>query len=87
MASNSTQHSDHHTAIIEGVDRVCSDFGDEYWSAKDQAHEFPWEFYDSMAAGGWVGIAIPEQYGGGGQGIAEGALVLAPSPTACRSLA
>jgi acyl-CoA dehydrogenase len=76
MASNSTQHSDHHTAIIEGVDRVCSDFGDEYWSAKDQAHEFPWEFYDSMAAGGWVGIAIPEQYGGGGQGIAEGALVL-----------
>jgi acyl-CoA dehydrogenase len=76
MAPNSTQHSEHHAAIIEGVDRVCSDFGDDYWSAKDQAHEFPWEFYDAMAAGGWVGIAIPEQYGGGGQGIAEGALVL-----------
>ena len=71
-----TSTTEHHAAIIEGVDRVCSDFGDEYWSAKDQAHEFPWEFYDAMAAGGWVGIAIPDQYGGGGQGITEGALVL-----------
>ncbi len=65
-----------HRAIVEGVDRVCAGFDDDYWSTKDQAHEFPWEFYERMAAGGWVGIAIPEQYGGGGQGIAEGALVL-----------
>lgn len=65
-----------HQAIIEGVDRVCAAFDDDYWSTKDQAHEFPWEFYEQMAAGGWVGIAIPEQYGGGGQGITEGALVL-----------
>ena len=63
-------------AIAEGVDRVCADFDDDYWSQKDRDHEFPWDFYNAMAAGGWVGIAIPEQYGGGGQGIAEGALVL-----------
>lgn len=65
-----------HDAIIEGVDRVCAAFDDDYWSARDEAHEFPWDFYNAMAAGGWVGIAIPEEYGGGGQGIAEGALVL-----------
>ncbi len=65
-----------HEAIIEGVDRVCSDFDDAYWAACDQNHEFPWAFYTKMAEGGWIGIALPEEYGGGGQGIAEGALVL-----------
>ncbi len=65
-----------HEAIAAAVDAVCSQFDDQYWSHKETAHEFPWEFYEQMAAGGWVGIAIPEQYGGGGQGITEGALVL-----------
>jgi acyl-CoA dehydrogenase len=65
-----------HEAIIEAVDAVCAQFDDEYWSGCDQRHEFPWDFYRAMADGGWVGICIPEQYGGGGQGITEGALVL-----------
>ena len=65
-----------HEAIAEAVDRVCDRFDDSYWSARDEAHEFPWDFYAAMAAGGWVGIAIPAAYGGGGQGIAEAAIVL-----------
>lgn len=65
-----------HDLIVEAVDAVCSDFDDNYWSDLDQNHTFPWEFYKAMAAGGWVGICIPEEYGGGGQGITEGALVL-----------
>lgn len=65
-----------HEAIVEGVDNVCSQFDDAYWARCDTEHEFPWDFYKAMADGGWVGIAIPEQYGGGGQGITEGALVL-----------
>ncbi len=65
-----------HDAIVEAVDRVCAQFGDEYWSELDRTHTFPWEFYRAMADGGWVGISIPEAYGGGGQGITEGALVL-----------
>ena len=69
-------NDEHRAAIAQGVDRVCADFDDDYWSQKDRDHEFPWDFYNAMAAGGWVGIAIPERYGGGGQGIAEGALVL-----------
>lgn len=67
---------DDHLAIIGAVDGVCSRFDDAYWSACDTEHRFPWEFYRAMADGGWVGIAIPEQYGGGGQGITEAALVL-----------
>lgn len=65
-----------HEAIREGVRRVCSKYPDLYWREKDDQHEFPWDFYNDMAAGGWVGIAIPEEFGGGGQGITEASIVL-----------
>ncbi len=65
-----------HQDIVDAVDRVCRDFDDEYWSRCDRDHEFPWDFYRAMAEGGWVGIAIPEEFGGGGRGITEAALVL-----------
>ena len=63
-------------AIREGVRRVCADFPDEYWSEKDTNHEFPWDFYEKVAEGGWIGIAIPEEFGGGGKGITEASIVL-----------
>jgi acyl-CoA dehydrogenase len=62
--------------IRETVRGVCARFDDAYWSERDARHEFPWEFYGAMADGGWVGIAIPEAYGGGGRGINEASLVL-----------
>jgi acyl-CoA dehydrogenase len=62
--------------IRDGVRAVCSKFDDVYWSERDARHEFPWEFYRAMADGGWIGIAIPEEYGGGGRGIHEASLVL-----------
>jgi acyl-CoA dehydrogenase len=42
---------------------------------KDQAHEFPQEFYDAIAQGGWLGMTIPEEYGGHGLGITEATLL------------
>ena len=54
--------SEDHEAIREGVRRVCAQFPDEYWREKDEQHEFPWDFYQAMADGGWVGIAIPVSY-------------------------
>lgn len=65
-----------HQAIVDAVDRVCADFDDQYWSRCDRDHEFPWDFYAAMADGGWVGIAIPAAFGGGGRGITEAALVM-----------
>ncbi len=65
-----------HELIREAVRSVCAKFGNEYWRDRDEKHEFPWEFYDAMAAAGWVGIAIPEEYGGGGAGITEASIVL-----------
>jgi acyl-CoA dehydrogenase len=63
-------------AIREGVRTACAPFDDAYWRACDAEHRFPWDFYAAMAAGGWIGVAIPEEYGGGGQGITEASLVL-----------
>lgn len=68
--------SDDHEAIRDGIRRVCADFPDEYWAERDAAHEFPWEFYEALARGGWVGIAVPEEHGGGGQGITEASIML-----------
>ena len=62
--------------IRAAVGKLCADFTDEYWAAKDQAHEFPWDFYNAMAEAGWLGIAIPEAYGGAGRGITEASMVL-----------
>ena len=62
--------------IREAIRRICADFPDEYWREKDDAHEFPWEFYEKMAEGGWIGIAIPESFGGGGRGITEASVIL-----------
>jgi acyl-CoA dehydrogenase len=62
--------------IRESVGKLCRDYPDEYWAEKDKQHEFPWDFYDAMAEAGWLGIAIPEAYGGSGRGITEASLVL-----------
>jgi acyl-CoA dehydrogenase len=69
------EHEDHR-AIRAAVRDVCKQFDDDYWMRLDAEHTFPWEFYREMAKGGWIGIAIPEAYGGGGQGITEASLVL-----------
>jgi acyl-CoA dehydrogenase len=68
--------SEEHTLIRSAVRKVCADFPDSYWSRLDTAHEFPWEFYRAMADAGWIGVAIPEAYGGAGRGIAEASIVL-----------
>src|SRR5918992_5736878 len=67
---------DHLTAIRGAIRELCGDFGDEYWRAHDRSHEFPWGFYNAMADAGWVGVAIPEEFGGGGGGITEASVVL-----------
>ena len=64
-----------HEAITEAIQSICAKFDDEYWAARDSQHEFPWDFYNVMASAGWLGIAMPEEYGGGGRGITEAAII------------
>src|SRR5260221_13872459 len=53
-----------HAAIREGVRAVVTRFDDEYWLARDESGEFPREFHRAMADAGWLGITMPEAYGG-----------------------
>ncbi len=62
--------------VRQHVATLCERFDDDYWAACDTEHRFPWDFYRAMAAGGWIGISIPEAHGGGGRGITEAAAVL-----------
>ena len=62
-------------AICDAVGRICAKYGDEYWLARDTDGVFPEDFVADMVAGGWLGIAMPEAYGGAGQGVTEAALV------------
>ena len=68
--------TDEHELIRDSIRRICRNFPDEYWAKCDEEHTFPWDFYNALAEGGWIGIAIPEEYGGSGQGITEASIVL-----------
>src|ERR1700751_113407 len=57
--------------IRAAVLRLCERFGDEYWLRKDEEGGFPFEFHQTMAEAGWLGIAMPEAYGGSGVGVIE----------------
>lgn len=68
--------SEDQESIRTAVRELAAGFDDEYWSERDARHEFPWDFYRAFAEAGWLGIAIPEEYGGGGLGIVEAGLLL-----------
>jgi acyl-CoA dehydrogenase len=62
--------------IREAVLKICARFGDDYWLAKDRDGGFPVEFHGAIADAGWLGIAMPEAYGGSGLGITEAAIMM-----------
>jgi acyl-CoA dehydrogenase len=62
--------------IREEVLKLCAKFGDEYWLAHDRSGEFPEEFHRAVAEGGWLGVAMPREYGGAGLGISEAAAMM-----------
>jgi acyl-CoA dehydrogenase len=68
--------SDEHRAIRAGVAAVCKKFGDDYWAGCERDVRFPFEFHKAMAADGWLGVTMPEVYGGAGLGVTEAALVM-----------
>ena len=63
-------------AIRDAVGKVCTRFGDDYWFAKDCDGGFPDDFHRAFADDGWLGVCIPQQYGGAGLGVTEAALMM-----------
>jgi acyl-CoA dehydrogenase len=63
-------------AIRDAVAKTLEPFDDAYWLKTDETGEWPEEFCQAMAKGGWLGIAFPEEYGGAGLGLTEAALMM-----------
>ena len=62
-------------AVKHAVGRICSQFDESYWLECDSNGAFPEEFVRAITDGGWLGIAMPEDYGGSGLGITETAVL------------
>ena len=62
--------------IREAVAKLCARFDDDYWLRRDREGGFPDDFHQACARDGWLGVAMPEAYGGAGLGIAEAAVMM-----------
>jgi acyl-CoA dehydrogenase len=68
--------SEEQEKIREAIARICARFDDAYWLKKDKAGGFPVELHQALARDGWLGIAMPEEFGGAGLGITEAAVMM-----------
>jgi len=68
--------------IRQSVRALCARFGEDYWLEMDRSHGYPTEFVAEMTSSGFLGVLIPEEYGGAGLGVREAAAVM---EEVCRS--
>jgi len=63
-------------AIVDSIKALMEKFGDDFWLEHDKTGEYPEDFYQEVAKGGWLGITMPEEYGGSNLGVQEAALMM-----------
>jgi acyl-CoA dehydrogenase len=63
-------------SVRAAIEKICARFGDDYWLERDCDGRFPEELYRALADDGWLGVCIPEAYGGSGLGVAEAAIMM-----------
>ena len=68
--------TDEQLEIERAVVSICKRFDDDYWRTKDRDGGFPHDFHAAFAEAGWLGIAMPAEYGGAGLGITEAAILM-----------
>ncbi len=69
------EYTEDQKSIKDSIEKICQNFDDDYWLQRDTDGIFPHDFYNAMAEGGWIGICIPEAYGGSGLGVTEAAIM------------
>ena len=63
-------------SIRQAVREFCEkEFTDEVAKRYSEAEEFPWDLYRKACELGFIGIHIPEEYGGQGYGVLENAII------------
>lgn len=68
--------SEEQMTVREAILKICSNFDDDYWMEHDQTETYPHELHAALAKDGWIGIALPEDLGGAGLGIAEATMMM-----------
>ncbi len=68
--------STNHPEIRDAVRALCQDFPGEYWRQLDRERAYPTDFVKALTDTGYLGVLIPEEYGGSGLGISEAAAIL-----------
>ncbi len=68
--------TDDQVAVRDTIAKLCEKYDDAYWLARDTDGKFPEDFVKDLADGGWLGIAMPEEYGGSGLGVIEASLMM-----------
>ena len=58
-------------AVQRGIADICARYDLDYWQRCENEKRWPEEVWAELAKGGWLGLAVPEEYGGGGQGLLE----------------
>ena len=62
--------------IRDFVRQVARKYGRDYWLAKAREGAFAEELWRELAAGGYLGMLVPEEHGGGGLGMKEMAVLI-----------
>ncbi|GAB7326766.1 hypothetical protein MBLNU13_g10710t1 [Cladosporium sp. NU13] len=68
--------SEEQLTVRDAILKICSNFDDDYWMEHDQTETYPHELHAALAKDGWIGIALPEDLGGAGLGIAEATMMM-----------
>ena len=76
MSAKHTATNNELDEIRASVRQLCDIFGEEYWLQMERDQGYPTEFVDALTAAGFLGVLIPEQYGGSGLGVLEAAAVM-----------
>lgn len=68
--------SENQRLVRSSIRDICDNYDYEYWRQKAATGEYPHEFVDDLAENGWMGMLIPQKYGGAGFGTPEAVIMM-----------
>jgi len=71
VATDTVQLTERQRSVRDAVGDICDEFDAAYWRRHDAEGEYPHEFVNALAEDGWLGVLLPEEYGGKGYGTEE----------------
>jgi acyl-CoA dehydrogenase len=72
--SNAKQNDMEHIRVA--VRQLCAKYGEDYWLNMDRSSGYPSDFVAELTTSGFLGVLIPEEYGGSGLGVVEASVVM-----------